>query len=188
MHTIVIPLVGLWFLGLLSKTLVAPSSVTSATTLDWDRGFTHPHRDLVSSLRRGENSHVRTQTCCWWLFSVWRPTLSFGKSEISKLPARGLVLVIDSTEGFQFTGLTANQSRIFSTAFPTPSSQTSATDAGIMDELRHDQSSFRLQSLVCRRQCFMLTPENLKSIVPRLHSCTREKQSHDYHPQRGYCE
>ncbi len=78
------------------------------------------------------------------------PTLSFGKSEISKLLALGLSLVIDSTEGFQFTGLTANQSRIFSTAFVTPSSQTSAPETGIMEELRDDQFSFRSQSLVCR--------------------------------------
>jgi len=109
MHTIVIPLVGLWFLGLLSKTLVAPSSVTLARTLDWDRGFTHPHRDLVSSLRRGENSHVRTQTCCWWLFSVWRPTLSFGKSEISKLLRKSLVALPIQKEGFQSKGLTGTR-------------------------------------------------------------------------------
>ena len=148
MHTIVIPLVGLWFLGLLSKTLVAPSSVTSATTLDWDRGFTHPHRDLVSSLRRGENSHVRTQTCCWSNFSVEWPTLSFGKSEISKLLALGLSLVIDSTEGFQFGGLTRNQYRFFSIALVTAANQTSTTETGITDELRHGQSSFRPQSRV----------------------------------------
>jgi hypothetical protein len=36
------------------------------------------------------------------------PVFHLGKSEISKLLARGSVLVIDPTEGFEIRGLTGN--------------------------------------------------------------------------------
>jgi hypothetical protein len=43
-----------------------------------------------------------------------------GKSEISKLPAKDLSLAADYKDGFQFTGLTGDRIRFFSTAFIAP--------------------------------------------------------------------
>src|ERR1700683_5262371 len=51
--------------------------------------------------------------------------------------------------GIKFTGLARDQYRFFSIAFVTTSSQTSAPETGIMDELRHDEPSFKPQSFVC---------------------------------------
>jgi hypothetical protein len=78
-----------------------------------DQEFAHPHRDPVSSLHRGENPHTNLKLVVNPISGCGGPLFQWESLRISKLLVLGLSLVIDSTEDFQFTGLTASQYRFF---------------------------------------------------------------------------
>jgi hypothetical protein len=114
------------------------------------RGFPRFHGDPFPAPSVVESHHTNPRLVVGPISGCSDPL--FPSENLKSASCSRSVCFGDSEMGIKFTGLARDQYRFFSIAFVTNSNQTSAPDTGIMDELRHDQFSFRSQSLVCRRR------------------------------------